>query len=245
MIFAPAAEAEAFDEGGRPRVPAWRGRELVLPDFIHQVHLEADPAGQADRIAALVRDYAKNSAGARDASSGRLGVGMADPEVLPLLESALARAGFPVFNPEGRARRGDRLYQLLAALGPLTQDPAFETVGALARCPDFIAFLATRGGPEFSAARWLGGLDELHSRHLPAGLSAARLQAPKLTLFPELVPGLAAIEEVRALLTGGSFAAGASAALGAIFSERRLDLAREAEAQLEESALAWRKIVQE
>jgi ATP-dependent helicase/nuclease subunit B len=237
LVFAREAEAAGFDGWGRPLVAAWRGRELALTDFAQRVGLESDPAAQADRVAELVRGYAT--------PSGKLGVGVADPEVIPLLESALARADFPVFNPEGRARKGDRLYQLLAALGSLTQDAAFEAVAAVARCPDFLAFLAARGGEEFSASAWLGGLDELHSRHLPAGLAASRLQAPKLAAYPELVPGLAAVEEVKALLTTGSFAAGAAQALGAIFAARSLDLSRPAEARLEESALAWRELVQE
>jgi ATP-dependent helicase/nuclease subunit B len=66
-----------------------------------------------------------------------------------------------------------------------------------------------------------------------------------LTHFPELVPGLQAIDEIRAKLLAGPFAAGAAAALGDIFSARSLDLSREAEARLQESAEAWRTIVRE
>ncbi len=94
-VFAPAEEAAAFDAWGRPLASAWQRRELALADFKHRVTLCADPASQADRVAALVRDYGS--------PSGRLGLGLTDPEVLPVLEVALARADIPVFNPEGRA----------------------------------------------------------------------------------------------------------------------------------------------
>jgi ATP-dependent helicase/nuclease subunit B len=244
VIFAPEAEAEAFDDWGRPRAAVWRQRELALAEFASRVNLEADPSAQAERIAALVGDYALSS-GALGSPSGRLSVGVADPEVLPLLESALARSDIPVFNPEGRPRRGERLYHLLAALGSLAQEPSFEGVAALARCPDFVDYLGARGEGPFSAAAWLEGLDELRSRHLPSGLEAARGQAPKLTRFPELVPGLQAIDEIRAKLLAGPFAAGAAAAVGDIFSARKLDLAREWDARLQESADAWRNIVRE
>jgi ATP-dependent helicase/nuclease subunit B len=258
-VFAPAEEKEAFDEWGRPRTAAWQRRELALAEFERQVSLSIDPAAQADRITALVRDYAESPPGRVEppsgrlgspsgrlgSPSGRLGIGVADPEVLPLLEAALLRADFPVFNPEGRLRRGDRLYHLLTALGSLAQEPSYEGIAALARCPDFIDYLGARNTGRFSAAGWLEGLDELRSRHLPSGLEPARLQAPKLADFVELDPGLRAIDEIRALLLAGSFATGAAAALVAIFSARSLDLAREPEAQWQESAETWRDIVTE
>jgi ATP-dependent helicase/nuclease subunit B len=246
VVFADSSATGEFEACGRPERAAWRQRELPLADFTGRVSLESDPAGQADRLATLVRAYGSTPERAEaPAAAARLGLGVADPEVLPLLESALAAAGIPTFNPEGRPRRNDRLHHLLAALAALAQEASFEAVATLARCPDFLDFLAERSGGEFSAARWLGGLDELHSRHLPADLAAARGQAPKLDRYPELAPGLAAIEAVRARLLGGSFAEGAAGTLGLIFAARRLSLGRGEDARLEESAVAWRKLVQE
>ncbi|HEY0834565.1 MAG TPA: hypothetical protein VGE72_11715, partial [Azospirillum sp.] len=105
VVYAPEAEAEAFDAWGRPRPEAWTGRVLQLPDFAARVQVCADPEEQAAAVAAL--------AGAQAQSAGRLGVGVADPEVLPLLEGELQQRGLKSFNPEGRPRRGDQLYQLL------------------------------------------------------------------------------------------------------------------------------------
>jgi ATP-dependent helicase/nuclease subunit B len=237
VIFAPPSEADAFDAWGRPLPPEWEHRALVLPGFEQRVHLCADPAAQAEHIVAAARSYGS--------PEGLLGVGVADTEVLPLLENALIRAGLAAYNPAGRARRGEGLYHLLAALAALAREPSFAAVEALARCPDCLAFLQARLGRDFSAARWLEGLDELHSRHLPADLAAARAQAVKLKKYPGLVPALAAIDELRAALANQEFSAGASAALGMIFGDRQLDLVRENDARLGDSATAWMEILRE
>jgi ATP-dependent helicase/nuclease subunit B len=229
VVFAPTEEAANFDEWGRPLATAWEHRTLALPEFARRVQLCADPAAQAERLAALARGY-----GAPD---GLLALGVADAEVLPLLGSELARAGVAAFNPEGRPRRGDPLYHLLAALAALAREPAFEAVEALARCPDFLAFLGVRRGPGFSAAKFLAALDDLRAKHLPADLAEARRHsgAPELELIAEL----------HGALTTGVFPENAAAALGAIFAARRLDLAREADARLGDSAGAWTEVLRE
>jgi ATP-dependent helicase/nuclease subunit B len=237
VVFAPPSEAGAFDGWGRPLSQAWEHRLLVLPGFEQRVHLCADPAAQAERIVAAARSYGS--------PEGLLGVGVADTEVLPLLESALIRAGLATYNPAGRARRGEGLYHLLAALAALAREPSFDVVEALARCPDFLAFLQARIGRDFSAARWLEGLDELRERHLPAHLAAARAQAVRLERYAGLVPALAAVGELQATLATNGFAAGVSAALGTIFGARELDLVRENDARLEDSATAWMEILRE
>ncbi len=237
VVFAPPAEAGAFDGWGRPLPTAWAQRELALAEFERRVHLCADPAAQAERMAAAARGYG--------APEGLLGVGVADGEVLPLLENALNRAGLAAYNPAGRTRRNDALYHLLAALAALAREPAFDAVAGLARCPDMLAFLQARLGRDFSIARWLQGLDELHARHLPADLTAARAHAADLRKHPEMEPALAAIDELRSLLANGAFATSVPAALAAIFGWRRLDLARESDARLEDSATAWMEIVRE
>jgi ATP-dependent helicase/nuclease subunit B len=224
VVFAPAAEAAAFDGWGRPLAAGWEKRILVLPEFERCVHLCADPVAQVERAVEVARRYGS--------PEGLLGIGVADAEVLPVAENGLIRAGFATFNPEGHARQGDRLFQLLAALAGLAREDAFMAVEALARCPDFLEFLANRMGAGFSPEKFLKELDELHAEHLPPDLTEAQRQAPASR-------ELAAVAELRATLAGGRFPANASAALTAIFGARRFDLSHPADALAAEAAEAW------
>lgn len=237
LIHAPPEEGDAFDEWGRPIAETWASRELHFTEFDRQVHLCAAPADQAARVAELARGYAERE--------GMLGIGLADSEVGPLLENELKRVGLQVFNPEGRPLRDEALYSLLACLATLESDTSFATVEALARCPDFFAFLRRRGGGAFSVARWLAGLDELRARHLPADLAAARHHAPGLRQYPEVAEGLAAVAELRVLLQTGSFAAGATAALQAIYGGANFELSNTADERRQATAAAWMEVVRE
>ncbi len=205
VVHAPESEAGQFDGWGRPLVAAWIHRVIALPDFESRVHLCADPAAQAAWLVAQARVYA--------GTEGRLAIGIADADVLPPAESALRAADIAVFNPEGRLRRQEALYHLLAALAEFARAPDFAAVAALARCPAVLAWLAVRRGAGFSAARWLAGLDELHARHLPSDLAAAQHHAGRLRDFPSLAEELELLAGLHALLTRGSFAESVSAAL--------------------------------
>ena len=141
VVFAPETEAAAFDEWGRPLSAVWEKRVLALPDFERHVQLCADPAAQAERVGEVARGYGE--------PEGLLGVGLADPEVLPLVENELNYAGLPTFNPEGHVRRGDGLYQLLAALADFAREDSFAVVGAagpLSRFPGISAARASVAG---------------------------------------------------------------------------------------------------
>ncbi len=230
VVFAPASEAPLFDAWGRPLASAWAARGLDLPEFEQRVQLCADPAAQAVRMAAVASGYG--------IPEGVLGVGIADPEVLPLLETGLRHAGLVGFNPEGRIRLGDALFQLLAALAALARDDSFAAVEALARCPAFQEFLAARQQGGFSTSGFLAALDELHARHLPPDLAEARRHAPEDAT-------LAAVEELRTTLNTGTFPENAAAALALIFAARRFNLARPADAVEAEAAEAWTDVMRE
>lgn len=229
VVFAPESEVAAFDAWGRPLAEAWSQREFALPEFERHVHLCADPGAQAERAIAVARGYAE--------PEGVLGVGVADAEVSPLLETGLRHAGLAGFNPEGRARRGDGLFQLLAALAALAREDSFATVATLARCPDFLESLRVRGG-DAAAADFLRELDRLHAAHLPATLAEARRHARGS-------PGLAAVAELRARLQSAAFPKNAAAALGTIFAGRRFDRARPAEALAAEAIEVWAETMRE
>lgn len=235
VVFAPETEADAFDAWGRPIAAAWTKRELVLPDFEQRVHLCADPAAEAERVAAMVARY-------KPEPDGCVAVGVADPETLPLLENELMRVGVASYDPEGRARRNERLHALLMALATLAREASFEAVAALGRCPDFLASLVGRTNEAGFAARWLKQLDELRERHLPADLDDARRVAQPGS---QVEIGLERIAELRELLRRGTFPENAVAALGRIFRDRGFDTAEPEQAQLAEAAEAWREVMRE
>ena len=230
VVFGPAGGAELFDEWGRPREETWSRRPLDLKDFSSQVHLCADAGDQAGRVTDLARSYGN--------PEGALAVGMADAEVAPALENALRSAGRTGFNPGGRSRRHDRLHALLAVLAALVREPAFDTAQALARCPDFMAWLAARGGEKFSVAAMLTELDDLHARHLPATIPAA---LGHTTRRPAARAALEGARALRATLTGGAFPANAAAALATIFGAQTVA----GDSALAESAAAWMDVLRE
>lgn len=93
LIAAPDAEADAFDEWGRPRVEAWAERELAWPAR-GEVVLCADPRQQADNAVALVA-----KAGT---PSDELALGSADEETAGELARAFTRAGWTAHHPGAR-----------------------------------------------------------------------------------------------------------------------------------------------
>ncbi|MBL9189752.1 MAG: PD-(D/E)XK nuclease family protein [Opitutaceae bacterium] len=233
VVFAPAEEAEAFDTLGRPIPSHWAARPIMLPEFERRVHLCADSAQEAARVVAIARGYRE--------PDGMMAVGAADADTLPLLESEFNRADLPVYNPEGRMRRGGRLHTLLMALATLARDPAIATVAALARCPDFLICLETRDG--VSPAAFLTQLDDTCGRHLPADLAA--LKAAISPKSPELARGVALVEDLRAALIAEPFPRCATAALAVLFQGRRFDLTVPADAAMAAAAEAWREAMHE
>lgn len=233
VVFAPAAESEAFDAWGRPLAAPWSQRELALPELERRTHLCADPSGEAERAAGIVRAYSPEP-------DGLVALGIADAEALPLLERELTRAGVPAYNPEGRLRRTERLHGLLAALAGVAREPSFEAIASLARCPDFLDALAARLGGGFSAAHFLGDLDRVRAARLPADLGALRRVAAG-----EVARVLPFLDELLALLRGAAFPENAAAALRLIFAGRRVELASEEGGRAADAAEAWRDTMRE
>ncbi len=230
VVFGPPGGEDLFDEWGRPREDEWTRRPLQLADFAGQVKICADASGQAARVATLASRY--------PAPDGMLAIGVADAEVAPGLEHALRAAGLAAFNPGGRPRRHDALYPLLAALAALVREPAFETMQALVRCPDFMALAGARLGESFSPAAMLRELDEVHTRHLSPTIAAAY---PHTATRPGARAALAAAEDLRERLMAGEFPGNASAALAALFRSRRVS----GGSALAESAEAWMDVLRE
>lgn len=224
LIFAPEADADLFDEWGRPQPEAWAQRNWQLDNFEEHVHLCANPEAQAARVGEAARNYGKES--------GVLAVGVVDQEIYPLLESELRQAGLTGYNPEGRSRRGDRLGQLLGALANLSREDSFATIASLVRHPDLLGFLRARLEEDFSTTGFLAALDRLHARYLPTDLT-------EMTRHWRSGGELRVIRELRMQLTKGKFPGNAAEVLAEIFGSRQLDLKNEADADLAEAAEIW------
>lgn len=237
LVFAPEAETEAFDAWGQPKADAWMRREIALEEFERRVHLCVDPAAEAQKVAQAVRHYAP-------AAEGAIAVGVADAEVLPLLENELSRVGVAGYNPEGRVRRSERWHALVAALAALGRNATYEAVATLARCPDFLAGLQVRWGASFSAEGFLRELDELRADFLPADLAALRRAARQSAAVESHVGrGLELIEELRQMLCTGEFPENAVAALGVVFGGRKFARESEEDGRVAESAEVWREVL--
>lgn len=233
LVTGPADEEAhtLFDEWGRPRADVWGTRVFQFDDFERHVRLLPDPAAQAEAIVSCASEY--------KTPGGRLGVGVADAEILPSLENGLARAEVPAFNPEGRPYRREALHTLLGALAEFASEASFVATATLMRCPDVLRWL---GG---DAARLLAALDELREAHLPATLAAARAHARKSERWASLSHALDRLHRLRATLTDGAFFACVREALIEIFRERRFNLATPDDARAVEAAQAWAEVLVE
>jgi hypothetical protein len=96
VVFGPENGEALFDDWGSPRPEQWADRELPLADS--QMISKLDEAAQAEEVSARLQTYGENPA-------RHVAVGVADPGVTPRLERALADAGVPCFNPDGRPLR--------------------------------------------------------------------------------------------------------------------------------------------
>ena len=232
-VFAAPGEKDNFDAWGRPVAERWERRELRLEKFESRVHVCSDPVAQSDRLAETAQQYD------RDQREGWVALGIADPEILPPLEGALERLRLPVFNPEGRPRRHEGLYQLLSALAALMREPAFSNVETLGRCPDFIFYLQEKSGGSFSVKDWLDGLDRLRANHLPGDLASALKQASEPGNKLEVANGLRAMDALREKLRENTFEGGATAVLSEIYRGREIDSKAEESSRFESAAMAW------
>jgi len=235
VVFAPKEERHAFDEWGRPIPDRWKDRLLKVDPFESHVHLCSDPVEQAERLAEVAREYAE--------PEGLVAFGLADPEIVPPLESALARHRIASFSPEGIPRKKAGLYQLLSSLAALMREPVYPHVEALARCPDFIFYLRSKSEGSFSVADWLAGLDQLRAKHLPGDLSAALRQAKKPGNRIEVLNGLKAMDAFCERLSQGAFEESVTAALNELFGDRKIDLKSDDDQRFENAALAWMECV--
>jgi ATP-dependent helicase/nuclease subunit B len=147
--------------------------------------------------------------------------------------------GLAAFDPAGEPRLTTGFHHLLVSLAAFAREATFANVATLARQPEVLGWLRDELGG-LSVEAWLTALDELWAEHLPATLADARTHAEDT-----FARALAKLETLRSRLRTGGFAEAAAQVLADLFAARKIDLSREADAELAEAAEAWTALLAE
>lgn len=162
-VFAPAEEAESFNEWGIPRVTTWSQRHLDLPPVDDCVHLDASTTAAAETTMRFLR--------ASETPGETTAVGLLDTEAGALVENACTREKIPCYVPAGASLASAGPRHLLASLLEFLRLPEVRSFAEIARCPDVLAWIeASPHGRGFDASALPAQLDELHRHHLAAEL---------------------------------------------------------------------------
>ena len=141
----------------------WAKRELPLAN--DRLHPSLDERSQARDVANWLKRYKKNV-------YQTVGVGTADPNVVPHLERAFRDAHIRQFDPTGQPIRRTSLHAFLQSLLAVLQSPTFANADALLRLPDTWSWLKEQD-ESIDPTALQRGLDELRLKHIPADLAAA------------------------------------------------------------------------
>ena len=167
IAFGPEGEVfdDLFDEWGRPLHKAWEKRPMPLED--DHLFLFHDERAQAKAISQVL-DLSPEI-------SGRLALGIADPEIKPALErlSKEGKIACSVSDPEGLPATRTPLFSLLLSLADLLEDVSFRNAAVLFRCPEMWRWLEVRG-LSMKPRQFLHDLDKLGNEHLPVTVENAR-----------------------------------------------------------------------
>jgi len=188
LIAAPEELAAGFDELGALAVDFWKERDLPLP--LERWRVADRPQEQA---AAALRALAGWNG---RFAAHEIALGVADDEVVPALERALAEQGVLARPAAGTRLDATAPVRLLAGVAEFLARPDFAGFAALARQSDFeraleraCAAAGSAGSPAGETPAAL--LDRYHVEHLPRGLPA-----------PWLEDELAALEQAARAVLG-------------------------------------------
>jgi ATP-dependent helicase/nuclease subunit B len=163
VVFGPKDGGALFDDWGRPLPERWAKRDLPLVN--ERLHPSLDERTQARDVVKWLKQYKKKV-------YQTVGVGTADPGVIPHLERELSEAQVRHFDPSGRLIRHTALHAFLESLLAVLQNPTFGNADSLLRLPDAWNWLAQQDA-SIEPTDLLRGLDDLRLKHLPADLAAA------------------------------------------------------------------------
>ena len=161
-IHAPTAMAPAFDGIGRPQTSYWgEATTEVVPLDSASIKLAENPTRQAAWVLSELK---------RSVQSGRVAVGLCDPELGAVLREKLTLEGVRVLEPGGAAATSEGLWHVLTTLSEMVGSGSWRALGVLLRNPDVARMLA---GPGASQTGLLMAADELSSKRVPVTLAHA------------------------------------------------------------------------
>ena len=226
VVFGPEGGESLFDDWGRPVPGHWVKRDLPLAN--EQLHPSLDERTQARDVANWLKRYKKNV-------YQTVGVGTADPKVIPYLERELGGAGIRHFDPSGRAIRHTALHAFLESLLAVLQNPSFGNADTLLRLPDSWAWLAALD-ETIEPTQLLAGLDDLRKEHLPGDLAAAtdldfvqRSEMENISCRITARAALRLLKRALATLNKKPLSAGLAEFLKSTLSDREFDSAKPAD----------------
>jgi len=155
LVFAPAEEAERFDELGCLLPSKWEAPPLDLRS--EQFLVAEDPQDEAELALKTVMSY-----------DGRYSVediviGIPDQSAAIPLQRQFADFDVPLRTVVDQALSATLPYRLLQVLADFLQQPLFDQLAALLRHADVCRWLDSRGVDP----RWLAELDSYFQTHLP------------------------------------------------------------------------------
>lgn len=216
LLHATKDDRDRFDAWGRPNPDAWTADHApAIPLREGQYILTANSVQQAEAAADLierVQDHEELP-----------GIGLADEDLFPELQSALLARGKRVHNPSAMPLLHSSLGHMVAQVSQLLTRPTYAVFAAWLRESDTQRYFehAFRKKPAFSFLGVLRALDKLHKEHLPQTFQDVRTYC---SLKDDWWPLRDVVDVVKEWLDpkGRARADHLRALLGEIFSARLL-----------------------
>ena len=230
-VWIYAAEAAHFDAWGRPLTDHWTQRPLDLEGWNCRLQTVASPQAAAALISQSLRDKAPES----------VLVGLADPNLNPIVVDTLQQAQLASYDPEGQALHIDGVGRLSELLCQLCESPDITTVRTLLQHPDILQWL----GLEALGNELLRQIDRLFGDHLTPDLRALIDFAARKANQTELQRALGQLDALASKLSAArNFPEALAAALQDIYAKQQIQTHSARGIPWKERAEAIRKLLE-
>jgi ATP-dependent helicase/nuclease subunit B len=203
--------SELFDDWGRPITSTWQNRPLDFEAWDCHIQTLADPSAVADIVAQQISHAPPESAL----------LGLADPELNPIVADALLAKGILTYDPEGRALQEGGVGRLTELLCDLCHNDSTATIRSLLQHPDIAHWL----GCHKTQSEILRKFDRLFEKHLAADLeSLVYFSGGDNDYYATLHSALKALQGMaRNLAASNSFTEALAESLQHIYANRDIE----------------------